>query len=146
MCQSESQESTSVMEARAICFQVVFDTQMICSQSVLEAKTNCLAAVKEAKTIRSSSIQKAKVACSKAICDAAALRMSQCIIFHREHSKYMQNLEEQAFGEESRICHNFLSTCQVTLSHNPQLIIGALATSYHLLLGQAPPSPPSILP
>ena len=146
MCQSESQESTSLMEAKAICLQAVFNTWMVCSQSVLEAKTNCLAVVKEAKTIRSSSIQRAEVACSKAIHDATALRMSQCMMFQREHGKYMQSLEEQAFGEESRRCHDFLSACQVTLSHNLQPIRGALATSYHFLLGQAPPLPPSILP
>ena len=38
MCQSESQESTSVTEAKAICSQAISDAQMICSQSVLEAK------------------------------------------------------------------------------------------------------------
>ena len=52
MNQSESQESASMTKARAICSQVIFDTQMICSQSILEAKTNCLAAVREAKTNR----------------------------------------------------------------------------------------------
>ena len=144
--QSKSQETTSVTEARAICSLATLDVWIIYSQSVLEAITNCLVVVKEAKTIRCSLIQKAEAACSKAICKAAALRISQSIVFHREHSRYMQDLEEQAFGEESRSHHDYLSTCQVALSHNPEPLRGALATSYHILLGQAPPSPQSVPP
>ena len=63
-----------------------------------------------------------------------------------EHGKYMRNLEEQAFGEESRSHHEVLSSSQATLCHSPQPLRGALAALYHLLLGQAPPSPPLILP
>ena len=67
-------------------------------------------------------------------------------MFQEEHSKYLQSLEEQSFREESRSHHDVLSSCQAALCHNPQLLRGALATSYHLLLGQAPPSSPLILP
>ena len=146
MCQSKSQESTAVTKARAICSQVIFDAQMICSQLVLEAKTNCLVAVREAKTNRDHLIHKAEAACSKAICEAVALRISQSTMFHKEHGKYMQDLEEHACKDESRSYHDFLSTCQVTLSHTPQLLREAMATSYHLLLGQTLPLPPSIPP
>ena len=140
------QESASVTKARAICSQVIFDAQMICSQLVQEAKTNCLVAVREAKTNRDHLIHKAEAACSKAIHKSAALRISQSIMFHKEHGKYMQDLEEHTFNNESRSHHDFLSTCQVTLSCNPQPLTGGMATSYHLLLGQAPPLPPSIPP
>ena len=99
----------------------------------------------EAKTARCHSIQAAKAACSKAISEAKAWKTSQAVMFQEEHSKYMQSLEEQAFGEESRSCHEVLSSCQATLYHSPQLLKGALAASYHLLLGQAPLSPPPIL-
>ena len=58
----------------------------------------------------------------------------------------MQDLKEHAFKDESRSHHDLLSTCQVTLSHTPQPLRGAMATSYHLLLGQALPSPPSVPP
>ena len=58
----------------------------------------------------------------------------------------MQGLEEQAFGEESRSHHDFLSYCQVTLCHSLQQLRGALATSYHILLGQEPLLPPPVLP
>ena len=67
-------------------------------------------------------------------------------MFQEEHSKYMQSLEEQAFREESRSHHEVLSSHQATLCHSPQPLGGALAAPYHLLLGQAPPSPPPVLP
>ena len=118
----------------------------IYSQAVLEAKTNYQTAIMEAKTTRCHSIQAAKAACSKAISEAEARKTSQAVMFQEEHSKYLQILEEQAFGEESRSCHNILSSCQATLCHSLQPLRGALAASYHLLLGQAPQSPPLILP
>ena len=97
-------------------------------------------------TTRCHSIQAAEVACSKAISDAEAWKTSQAVMFQEEHSKYLWSLEEQAFREESRSCHEVLSSCQAALCHSPQLLMGVLAASYHLLLGQAPPSPPLILP
>ena len=67
-------------------------------------------------------------------------------MFQEEHCNYLQSLEEQAIGEESRSCHDVLSSCQAALCHSPQLIRGALAVSYHLLLGQTPPLPSLIQP
>ena len=87
----------------------------------------------EAKTIRYHSIQVAKVACSKAMSEARAWKTSQAVMFHEEHGKYMWDLEEQAFGEESRSHHEVIS-CQAALCHSPQPLRGVLAASYHLLL------------
>ena len=47
---------------------------------------------------------------------------------------------------ESRSHHDFLSACQVILYHSPQPLRGALATLYHILLGQTPLLPPLLLP
>ena len=122
--QNESKGATSITAAKAIY-----------SQAVLEAKTNYQTTVVEAKTTRCHSIQAAEVACSKAISKAEAWKTSQAMMFQEEHSKYLWSLEEQAFREESRSHHNILSSCQVTLCHSPQLLRGALAALYHLLLG-----------
>ena len=103
LCQNESQEAASVAEAKVICSQVTLDAWTACSQSVLEAKTNFLAVVKEAKTLRGRLVQEAEAACSKAICEARAQKISQALMLHKEHGRYMQGLEEQAFGEESII-------------------------------------------
>ena len=144
VCQIEAQESASVIEAVAIHSQAIFDARMICSQSVLEAKANCLAAVREAKTSRDHPIHQAEAACSKAICKAAALKLSQSIALHKEPERFIWDLEEHAIKHESH--HDLLSACQAALSHIPQPLRGAMATSYHLLLGQAPQLFPTILP
>ena len=80
-------------------------------------------------------LQKSEVAYSKAISEAMALRSSQSAALHRERMRLMQELEEQALGEESKSHHDFLSTCQATLYHTPQPLRENLATSYHILLG-----------
>ena len=64
-----------------------------------------------------------------------ALRSSQCAALHREHMRLMQELEEQALGEESKSHHDFLSACQAAQYHTPQPCRKNLATSYHVLLG-----------
>ena len=142
--QIEAQESASVTEAEAIHSQAIFDAWMICSQSVLEAKTNCLAAVREVNTSRDHSIYQAEAACSKAIHEAATLKVYQSIALHKEHDRFIQDLEEHTVKDESH--HDLLSACQAALSHNPQPLRGAMATSYHLLLGQAPQPSPTIPP
>ena len=92
------------------------------------------------------SIQAAEVTCSKAISDAKAQTTSQAAMFQEEHCNYLQSLEEQALREESRSHHDILSSCQAALCHSSQSIRGALAVSYHLLLGQTPPLPSLIQP
>ena len=143
--QNESQVATSIKEARVICSQMTLDVWTACSQSILEAKTSYLAVVKEAKTTRGCLVQEAEATCSKAICEAEAWKISQAAMLLKEHGKYMRDLEEQAIGEESR-SNDFLSTCQVILYSSPPSFKGALAASYHILLGQPPLLPPLILP
>ena len=67
-------------------------------------------------------------------------------MLHKEHGNFMQDLEEQAMGEESRSHNDFLSTCQVILFSSPPPLKSSLEASYHLLLGQTPPSPPLVMP
>ena len=73
-----------------------------------------------------------------------AQKVSQAALFHKEHGNYMQDLEEQAIGEESRSCKDFFSTCQVILYNSPPDLKGILAASYHILLGQTPLLPPPV--
>ena len=135
MHQNESQGATLIAAAKAIC-----------SQAVTEAKTNYRAAVMEAKMAKYHLIQAAEVTCSKAISDAKAQTTSQAVIFQEEHCNYLQSLEEQALREESRSCHDILSSCQAALCHSSHSIRGVLAVSYHLLLGQTPPLPSVVQP
>ena len=146
LCQSEVNEAASVKKAKVIHSWEVLDAKVGCARSVLEAKCNYRVAIQEAKMIRGNLLQKSEIAYSKAISEAAALRLSQSMALHREHMRLMQELEEQALREESKSHHDFLSTCQATLHHTLQPLRENLATSYHVLLGQSPPSPPSVLP
>ena len=102
--------------------------------------------VKEAKTTRGCLLQEAEATCSKAICEAKAQKIAQAALLHKEHGQYMRDLEEQAVGEESRSNNDFLSACQAILYSSPPTLRGALASSYHLLLGQMPLPPSLVLP
>ena len=135
LCQSEVNEAASIKKAKVVHSQEVLDAKVGCTRSVLEAKCNYRAAIQEAKTIRGNLLQKSEIAYSKAIGEAVALRSSQSAALHREHIRLMQELEEQALREESKSCHDFLSTCQATLHHTLQPLRENLATSYHILLG-----------
>ena len=155
--QNESQAAKSIKQAKAVCSQVTLDAQTTCSQLTLEAKTNCSWAileaktacsmvVKKAKTTRGHVVQEAKATCSKAISKVEAQRASQTESFQREHGNIMQDLEEQVIQQESRSQANFLSACQIALYTSPPELKSTLATSYHILLGQTPLSPPLTLP
>ena len=96
--------------------------------------------------IQGNQFQETEVAYSKALGDNAIMRSSRSTTLHREHIRLMQELEEQALREESKSCQDFLSTCQVILSHAPQPLKENLTTSYHVLLGQSPLSSPSAPP
>ena len=156
LCQNELQAATSIKEAKVVCSQVTLDAQTTCSQVTLEAKTNCSQAILEAKTAcstvvkkgkttRGHMVQEAKATCSKTISEVEAQRASQVESFQREHGNIMWDLEEQVIQEESRSQADFLSTSQVALYTSPPGLKSILATSYHILLGQTPPSPPLAL-
>ena len=119
---------------------------MDCAKAVLEAKYNYRVAVQEAKTTRGNQLQELEIAYSKVLGEAVAMRSSQSVTLHMEHVRLMQELEEQAIREENKSCHDFLSACQAILHHAPQPLKENLTTSYHVLLGQSPPSPPSAPP
>ena len=87
-------------------------------------------------------VQEAKATYSKAISKVKAQRASHAESLQREHGNIMQDLEAQAIQEESRSQADFLSTCQVTLYNSPPELKNTLATSYHILFGQTPLSPP----
>ena len=74
-----------------------------------------------------------------------AQKASQAELLQKEHGNIMQNLERQVIQQEVRSQVDFLSTCQATMCTSPIALKNALVTSYHILLGQIPPSPPFIL-
>ena len=131
---NESQVTESIKETKAICCWVTLD-----------AKTTCSGAVKEAKVTWDHIIQEAKVACSTAIRDVEARRACQAESLQREHGNIIWDLETQVIWEECRSQASFLSACQATLYTSWPELKSTLAISYHILLGQIPPSPPFVL-
>ena len=146
LCQTESQVATTVQEARTICSQMALGFWTACSQLILEARTGYLVGSKEAKRTRSHLLQEAEATCSKVICEAEAWKMSQVTMLHKEHGKYMWDLEEQVIEEEGKSPNDFHTASQVILYSSPPPLRSALTTLYHLLLGQTPPSPPLASP
>ena len=80
-----------------------------------------------------------------AVIAAKAQKASQAKLLQKEHGNIMLNLEKQVIQEEVRGQANFLSACQATIYASPVALKSALVTSYHILLGQTPPSSPFIL-
>ena len=136
---------TTIKEAKAICSHVTLDAKAACSWVTLDAKAVCLTKVKEAKTTQAHTIQEAEAACSTAIRDAEVWRTCQARLLQWEHGKIMWDLEAQVIQEESRSQADFLSTCQTALYTSPVELKSTLVASYHILLGQTPPSHPFIL-
>ena len=136
---------TTVKEAKAICSCVTLDAKAICSWVTLDAKATCLVVVKEAKMTQAHTIQEARAACSTAIREAGIWRASQAKLLQREHGKIMWDLEAQVIQEENRSQADFLSACQAVLYASPVELKSTLMASYHVLLGQTPPSHPFVL-
>ena len=137
--QNKAEEAVANERARVHHSQGVLNTKVECTKAVMKAKYKYRMAIQEAKMIRSNQLLELEIAHLKALGENATMRSSQSTKLHREHITLMHELEEQAIREESRSCHNFLSTCQAILLHAPQLLKEDLTTSYHILLGQSPP-------
>ena len=80
-----------------------------------------------------------------AIRDTKAHKVSQAKLLQKEHGNIMWDLEKQVIQEEVRSWADFLFACQATMCISPVVLKNAMVTSYHILLGQTPPSSPFIL-
>ena len=140
---NKAKEAVANEKAKLLHSWEVLDAKVGCTKVVLEAKYNYRVTIQEAKMIRGNWLQESEIAYSKALGKNATMRSSQSATLHREHVRLMQELEEQAIREESKSCHNFLSACQAILHHALQPLKENLTTSYHILLGWSPSSPPS---
>ena len=144
--QNKVKEAAANEKAKVLHSREVLNAKVDCTKAVLEAKYNYRVAIQEAKMIRGNQLQESEVAYLKALGENATMRSSQSMTLHREHVRLMHKLEEQAIREESKSHHDFLSACQAILHHATQPLKENLTTSYHVLLGQSPLSPPSATP
>ena len=137
---NKSMTAESIKEARAFYSHVTLDAEALCFATVKGAKITYIQTVKEAKTTHACTICKAEAACSVAIRDAKTQGASEAESLHRQHSKAIQDLEEQVIQEEGRSQTDFLSTCQAALHASPVELKDMLVASYYIWLGQAPTS------
>ena len=78
-------------------------------------------AVQEARAVRCSELEEAEAAYSEALCKNAAAKSLHSTTLHREHAKYMSELEEWVLEEENRSWQDFLSTHLGILHHAPSI-------------------------
>ena len=110
----------------------------------MRAKYAYRVAVQEARVVRCSKLEEAEAAYSEALCENVAAKFLHCITLHREHAKYMSELEEWALAVENRSWQDFLSAHLAVLHHAPPSLKEDLHSSYNILLGNSSSSLQSI--
>ena len=85
-----------------------------------------------------------EAAYSEALCENVAAKSLQCAALHREHAKYIHELEEWTLDTENKSHQDFLSTHQAILCHALQSLKEDLHSSYNILLGNSSSSLQSI--
>ena len=110
----------------------------------MRAKYDYRVAVQEARAVRYSKLEEAEATYSDALCENAATKSLHCTTLHREHAKYMSELEEQVLEVENRSWQDFLSAHLAVLHHAPLSLKEDLHSSYNILLGNSSSSLQSI--
>ena len=115
-----------------------------CAKVVMRAKYDYRVAVQEARVVRCSKLKEAEAAYSEALHKNAATKSLHCATLHKEHVKYMSELEEWALEVENRSWQDFLSAHLAVLCHAPLSLKEDLHSSYNILLGNLSSSLQSI--
>ena len=142
--QRESEASATNERAKIVYSRKDLQARVKCTKTVMRAKYDYRVAIQEARVIRCSELEEVESAYSEALSENAALKSLQCTALHREHAKYMHELEERALEAENKSQQDFLSAHQAILCHAPQSLKEDLHSSYHILLGQSSSSLQSI--
>ena len=108
-----------------------------CAKAVMRAKYVYRVAVQEARATWCNELEEAETAYSEALCENAATQSLYCATLHREHAKYMSELEEQALKVEIKSWQDFLSAHSAVLCHASPSLKADLHSSYNILLGNS---------
>ena len=92
-----------------------------CTKVVMRAKYDYWVAVQEARATQCNELKEAETAYSEALHENAAMQSLYCASLHREHAKYMSELEEQALEVEIKSCKTFFQPIQLSCAmlHHP---------------------------
>ena len=110
----------------------------------MRAKYDYRVAVQEARAVWCNELKEVETTYSEALHENAPAKSLHCATLHREHAKYMSELEEQALEAENRSQQDFLSTHLAVLCHAPLSLKEDLHSSYNILLENSSSSLQSI--
>ena len=110
----------------------------------MRAKYDYRIAAQDVRAVRCNELKEAEATYSEALFKNMASKSLHCATLHREHAKYMSELEERALEAENRSWQDFLSTHLAVLRHAPPSLKEDLHSSYNILLGNSSSSLQSI--
>ena len=118
--QGEAKAATTNERSKIVYSRKDLQARAKCAKAVMRANYEYRVAIQEARAVRCSKLKEAEAAYLEALNDNAAAKSLQCSALHREHVKYMCELEEWALDAENKSHQDFLSTHQAVLCHAPQ--------------------------
>ena len=144
LCQREAEAATVNERGKIAHSRKDLQARVKCAKVVMRAKYNYREAVQEARAVRCSKLEEAEATYLEALCKNVAAQSLHCATLHREHAKYMSELEEWALEAENRSWQDFLSAHLAVLCHAPPSLKEDLHSSYNILLGNSSSSLQSI--
>ena len=106
--QQEAEEAATNERAKIVHSRKDLKAKVKCARAVMKAKYDYRVAIQGARAIRCSKLKESEAAYSETLSENAAVKSLQCAALHREHAKYMHELEEWALDAENKSCQDFL--------------------------------------
>ena len=142
--QWEAEAAATNERAKIVHLRKDLQARVRCTKAVMRAKYDYRVAVQEARAVWCNKLKEAEATYSEAPYKNAAVQSLHCTTLHREHAKYMSELEEWALEVEIRSWQDFLSAHLAILHHAPPSLKEDLHSSYNILLGNSSSSLQSI--
>ena len=142
--QQEAEAAAANERAKIVHLRKDLQARVKCTKVVIRAKYDYRVAVQEARAVWCNKLKEAEAAYSEALHKNAAMKSLHCATLHREHAKYMHELEEWALKAENRSWQDFLSAHLAVLHHAPPSLKEDLHSSYNILLGNSSSSLQSV--
>ena len=109
LCQQEAETAAATERANIVHSRKDLQARVKCAKAVMKAKYDYRVAVQEARAVWCNELEEAEVTYSEALHENTAAQSLHCATLHKEHVKYMSELEEQALEVENRSQQDFLS-------------------------------------
>ena len=135
--QWEAETAAANERVKIACSRKGLQARVKCTKVVMRAKYDYRVAVQEARSTQCNELEEAENTYSEALCENAATQSLHCATLHREHVKYMSELEGRALEAENRSQQDFLSTHLAILHLAPPSLKEDLHSSYTVLLGNS---------